>query len=644
MKRLLALATSLFIASGISGCENKTKCVASCAPFYSDVELLDWNQTLRKASLSIAGRLPDTFEQQVVKKNGQAGLEDVLEQMMKEEPFYDRLKEIYNDVLLTDRYLIDGTMIIDSDRYPTRQFYEQLGDAPEAVASRYGADHGIGREPLNIIAHVVRNDRNFGEILTADYTLVNAYSAQSYGLLDLTFVGNPFDVNNLIEVKLQNHKHAGLLTTPSFLNRFPTSATNRNRHRSRYTYKYFMDVDVLLLGTRPLTTSNIAGDTPTMTDPACVSCHDTVDPLAGLYQSWDDEGRLRPREWPKDMFEPGLAGEKYKSDGKTDPLQWAAQRIIKQPGFVRAAVRTVFKGLTGQDPIGLPASDAFETPEGQAQLAALDAQTAVFNEIGTRFKDSNMNLKVVVKNIILSPYFRAKNVKESADPVRALEYKDLGMGRMLTPEMLNRKVKTMLALDRYWGRPEALRNDEYLISNDQYLIYYGGIDSNTTTTRITSPNGISVNVARRMSNELACRAVALDLSVKKDRRALFPSVDAGTLPENVDDESVEAGKASNAVRENIRYLHSRFLDESLSSEDPEIERTYALFMETLREGRQAVASGEESEDLPNECRGTRDSWTEEEVNGGLAKDPDYTVRAWMAVVSYLMADYKFIYE
>jgi hypothetical protein len=439
-------------------------------------------------------------------------------------------------------------------------------------------------------------------------------------------------------------RHVGLLTTPSFLNRFPTSATNRNRHRSRYIYKFFLDVDVLLLGTRPLTTSNIDAETPTMNDPACTSCHTTVDPVAGMFQNWDDEGHYRPPQngWHKDMFQAGFNGENFKPGNNVEPLRWMAERIVKQPGFARAAVNTMYKGLTGDDPVGIPVDDGSQA--SISGFAAFQAQQDLFSEIGTRFKESNYNLKTVVKGIILSPYFRAINIKEGAPAERELDYAGIGMNRLLTPEMLNRKIQTVLALNRHWGERGQLEPVQYLLSNDHYLIYYGGIDSVATLTRITHANGIQANVARRMANELACQSVALDLSQPKDKRALFPFADATTLPENVDTLDDTEGEGAAAIRHNIKYLHDRILNEQYDLGDEQLLLTYDLFMTTLRDGRWRIANGAASTALPNECRGTRDHWTNEENKKGLSQDPDYTIRAWMAVVSYMLGDYKFLYE
>ena len=38
----------------------------------------------------------------------------------------------------------------------------------------------VGREPLELISHVVMNERPYTEVLTADYTMVNAFSDLAY--------------------------------------------------------------------------------------------------------------------------------------------------------------------------------------------------------------------------------------------------------------------------------------------------------------------------------------------------------------------------------------------------------------------------------------------------------------------------------
>jgi hypothetical protein len=80
-------------------------CATDVASFFKGVELGDPVRTLRKASLAIAGRLPTDVEAKAVADGGLAALDGVLDGLMKEDAFYERLKTTYNDLLLTDRYL-----------------------------------------------------------------------------------------------------------------------------------------------------------------------------------------------------------------------------------------------------------------------------------------------------------------------------------------------------------------------------------------------------------------------------------------------------------------------------------------------------------------------------------------------------------
>ena len=60
--------------------------------------------------------------------------------------------------------------------------YEDYHDKP--FLTRWDADWAfrwaITREPLELIAHVVMNDLSYRQVLTADHTMVNAFSDLAY--------------------------------------------------------------------------------------------------------------------------------------------------------------------------------------------------------------------------------------------------------------------------------------------------------------------------------------------------------------------------------------------------------------------------------------------------------------------------------
>ena len=58
----------------------------------------------------------------------------------------------------------------------------------ERQRARYKLDadyrKGLLGEPMKLVEHIVRNDRPFTDIVTADYIMVTPYSARGYGVFD----------------------------------------------------------------------------------------------------------------------------------------------------------------------------------------------------------------------------------------------------------------------------------------------------------------------------------------------------------------------------------------------------------------------------------------------------------------------------
>jgi Protein of unknown function (DUF1588) len=622
--------------------------------FFDNVVLLDEVATLRKASLALVGRLPTIEEEQIIRDAPEAerfeALDTVLDRLMTEEVFYDRLIEIYGDHFLTDRYypetraldliagLTDGNEDNPSPIYPNVFWFDALGTEEERMEAESFANKGVARQSLELIVHVVRNELPFTEILTADYTMVNPFSAQSYGI-EANFETGAYD--EFVPAKIPGIPHAGVLTNTIFMNRFPTTPTNRNRHRARMVYDMFLATDVLRLGERPIDATGDGIVNPTMNNPSCTVCHQVIDPLAGALQNWDEAGNYAPREegWYSDMVQAGFGDAILPPADARSSEQWAAQQLIADPRFAVAPIHVLFKGLSGQEPLREP-SDVNDE-HYLASIRAFDVQTKVFQEIADKFVEDDYNLKTVIKEIIKTPYYRAANAT-GLTPEREAELAEVGTGRLLTPEQLHRKVEAITG--QPWRNGEA----DLLLSQDEYLIFYGGINHDDVTTRITEPNGIMSNVATRMGNEMACWTVAADFSKDPLDRKMFPFVEIGFEPEDAN--GFEVADASSAIKANIQYLHQRLLGEFVDLNDPEIQRTYELYLEVWKDGRAnlglPVEEGGYSPGLPGPCQAINDYWTGEPLPADrqIVNDETYTVRAWMAVISYLLADYRFLHE
>src|SRR5262245_26181237 len=69
-------------------------------PFFEGIKLLDDRQLLRRVTLSLAGRLPTNEETEAIGKQERNALPALLDAVMKEDAFYNRLREGFNDIFL----------------------------------------------------------------------------------------------------------------------------------------------------------------------------------------------------------------------------------------------------------------------------------------------------------------------------------------------------------------------------------------------------------------------------------------------------------------------------------------------------------------------------------------------------------------
>lgn len=618
-------------------------------PEFPEAELSGAVGTFRKAALHLAYRLPTPDETESLTTGGEEALPALVDKLLGEEAFFSRLKDVFNDRLLTDRYKNFNSAavnLLDETMYP------QSGEPWDLIEDdelRTKINTAIAREPLELIAYLVRSGRPFTEVVTADFTMMNPFSAPYYNA-DVAF-DDPTNELEFKEAKIQAYvnealvpmPHAGVLTSPMWLNRFPTTDTNKNRHRARMVLEFFLATDILKVGDRPLDpTAATRYANPTRDDPSCNSCHTIIDPIAGTFQKYDDDDaeRYRPdRNWYMEMEAPGFGKEEMTVDESAAAPQWTAARIAADPRFVQAMVRWVYLGLMGRAPLDYPSDTSADNYP--ALLAAWNAQDSTFRTIGSKFEKAKFDLRVVFREIMLSPYYRAESANTKLASDRAVELAELGTGRLSTPMLLSRKIEAVTGLP--WTR--GYDQNDQLMTN--YHILYGGIDSESVTKRLTSPNGVMASVAWRMANEVSCNSVATDFKRAEADRHLMRFVTLDDMPETASGDEIPA--AVERIKQNIQYLHAHVLGEDLEAGDPEIDRTYQLFVETWREGKGFVDDELDTtvgEWMVYQCQARIDLATGEDLpdDQQLRTDPNYTIRAWMAVVTYLLSDYKFLYE
>lgn len=630
------------------------------------VTLLDAAATLRKAALQIAARPPTLAEQQKAQQGGLAALDPLLSAMMDEPAFAARVREIFNDLLLTDANLYeqsaDGVIAngIETKRFPNKSWYGNSYN----VNTRRAAD-AVAREPLEFVVHALRTGRPLTEIVTAQYRLVNPSSAKVYGLSP-TFK-DPNDADEFVEVQIPlmhgesdgaPGEYAGILTTTSFQYRYPNTGTNRNRKRARYFYKLFLNYDIMKTAQRlDLSLVDFNAD-PWRNNRECIGCHAAIDAVAGAFMNWTNCYDGMPARyilqnerycdrgpnawWPADkMFAPGTgAGAAAQLSAAQLPLALKAlgQSVVGNPGFAEAMAGAVLGGLTGW-PV-LPEPGDVGAADYAAQLLAYDNQQALIKSLARSLESQRYDLKKLVIATVKSPAFRLSD----ADRPGRLELLGQGGGTLTPPEVLHRKINTLLGAP--WGiagslsAQAAARPEDpfHLLAYDKLRLPYGGIESRNVLTRQRLPSSLAAATSQRMAYEMSCEYTALDFTLPAASRRLFPDVERTQTPSGD-----PAAQSERAIVANLQHLHRALLGEELAADSAELKETYKLLYTLYQDGQAALRSGTARVDLGS-CAAKQHFATGQAVVGGFSDDSNYMVRAWQGVVAYLLLDYKFLFE
>jgi hypothetical protein len=613
-------------------------------PFFEGIEMLSDRRLLRRAALSLVGRLPTADELARVDRDGLAAFDPILDAMMKEDAFYLRLKEGFNDIFMTDGYEGVGQAVLSYAHFrSTLWWYEDLdlSHLPEderlPALWRIGAffSDAIRWEPKELVAHIVRNDLPFTQILTADYIMVSPYSARGYGIFSdveaqFVDVDNPFEYvpgrlpalkDGDVQVQESSnglYPHAGLITQFQYLRRFPTTETNRNRHRVLMFYRHFLGVDLMDLAPTETDAAEATEryDNPVMQAADCVVCHKIIDPVAGLFQDYyNDEGHYGPRRegWFTDVFAPGFEGEPLPESERWRALQWLAERAVQDRRFATAMVEHAYYVLTERRPLRAPKD--IDDPFFAQRRRAYEIQQETFSAAADRFVASNYNLKEAFKALVPTPLYRADGLESAIDdPARRAEIDALGLANLISPEQLGRKTRAIFG--ESW---EGVSGD--------YHVLYGGNNVSTILERLKDPSGAMGAIQRRMANDIPCAQVSADFGRPPSERKFFPLVERDVLPDT-------EPQAERRIREQIVYLHDLLLGLEHGVDHPEVDRTFALLRDVVREGQEGVAAGRHPLWEMYACR----------ADGVDPVDEAYILRGWRAVLTYLLRQYHFLYE
>ncbi len=312
----------------------------------------------------------------------------------------------------------------------------------------------MGEEPLRLLAHVVVADRDYREIVTSDTTMANELLGQVWPL------DYPEDGEGWQEVTWTDGRPAaGVLASNGLWFRYSTTNFNFNRGRAAAISRLLVCSDVLNRPVVGFTSPSLFDEDGTAeavkNQPACVTCHSSLDPLASaLFGFWWYD-IYDVQELTSYHPERELLGETYLDRSPAwygQPvagLEELGRAVAADPRFDRCAVETLAGGLWRRE-VGLG---------DLARLSALEDAFVAADRRG----------KALLGAIVATPEYQAgEQVEGSARDEQTL--------RLLHPDQL------ASALEDVTGFRWTDQDVDLLLEDEAgYRVLLGGVDGRYVT-------------------------------------------------------------------------------------------------------------------------------------------------------------------
>lgn len=458
----------------LQGCDTPVPAQVVAEPAPPELVALPAPRLLRRISLDLRGTLPSTEDLDTVEADP-SQLRSLAAQYMEGEGFEDRLVS-----LLAERW---HTVM---DKY-------EVGATDYGLAE-YDADrfnHSVGEEPLRLIAHVVAEDRPWSEIVTADYTMLNELMA------DMWPVEYPEGATGWLETHYTDGRPAaGVLATNGFYWRYVTNISNKSRGRVAAISRLLLCTDMLGRPIEFARNDTIDPETAIKTEPGCVTCHATVDPIAASmfgfwwtiqYNPWEMQSYHPERErlGPELLdTSPGWYGTP--TGGLVD-LGWY---ISEDPRFNHCAAQSF-------------AEQYWRRPADLTDYDTIDTLWSTFEANGT-----------TAKGLILDILETKQYTAESFTPDASLSTQEREVvDRLLSPNQQRLAFEDLAGLDWKQRNFVGLEND-FL----GYRVLAGGVDGYSVTSAQASPGLTWELVNKRFAQ------AAAEMLVERDLDAAVPAV------------------------------------------------------------------------------------------------------------------------
>lgn len=436
-----------------------------------DLIPLDSPRLIRRMSLDLRGTLPSVEELDAVEKDPSA-IYEIRSEYLEDPAFEERLVHIFAERWHTR---IESYYIFHTE-------FEHL-DSPEL---EHPFEASIGEEPLRLLAHIVANDRPWGDVVHADYTIANPLLASIWPL-EWEEGATGWQQTRYTD----GRPTAGILSSNGLWWRYQTTLTGNNRGRANAIARLLVCDDYTArqvdFEDLPPLSDEQALEQAIKTVPTCTSCHATLDPIAStLFGFWlsvqDSALELSTYHMEREAIGPAELGVEPAWFGRpVRGLEGLGHAISEDPRFSQCAIESMAEATWRR-----PVDPIHDLPRMQALQEVYGAH--------------NGQLKQVILALTQTPEYQAGALGAGASEVQREQERTT---RMLTPAQLALTVETLTGFSWYEQGFEQLDNDKV-----GYRVLAGGIDGRNTTLPLHTPSLSTTLVAQRLAEGAASHVMA----------------------------------------------------------------------------------------------------------------------------------------
>jgi hypothetical protein len=512
-----------------------------------DVTFLTPEEHLVRVAMALRGVRPTQAELDRV-RDDESALDAIVDEYLGTPEMAATIREMHAEQFLTG---------VDPVFFPAG--FRPLGAL--AGMDSHALNTSVVESPARYVEHVVMNDRPYHEIVTGDYAIADKVTSTIFGI--------PYDDAGpewQETAYTDGRDHAGVLSDSFFFTRHSSTFSNKNRGRAAAVARAFLCYDFLSREVELDASIDLADEQAVANaitnNPTCVSCHQTLDPLAASFAPYFPLYVPTFLESYPFGFYTGLA---------TSYMATADPAFFGEPSH---GVRDVGVLIANDPRFSMCTSRRFLSYFTQVEPEALDIEDV--SRMNDVFLSEGMNAKALIKAIVLSDAFRvaSSNVDDGAEEVHAvLKARPEQLARLVESTTGYRWV-TNLPFDFGTGNigDVDLMTDAFF----GFKVLAGGTDGQGVTRPSNTMNATATLALRGLAGHAAPFVVSDDFAKARTSRRLFTLVDEDTRDEA-------------AIRAQLVELQRRLYGEEHTPDDDSTSDAYALFEDALAASNPAHA-------------------------------------------------------